>query len=61
MDCKEEALAAYDKALKIQPDFGDAWFNKGYVLGSLGRTQEALCVFEKALVILRRNQFARVN
>lgn len=45
----EEALAAYDKALEIKPDFHLAWYNRGNALGSLERYEEALISYDKAL------------
>ena len=28
----EEAVASYDKALEIKPEFADVWYNKGMAL-----------------------------
>jgi len=45
----DEALKAYDKAIKIKPDFAEAWYNKGVALGNLGLYNEALKAFNKQL------------
>lgn len=42
----EEAIASYDRALGLSPDFAQALYNKGQVLGSLGRTEEAIEVYD---------------
>lgn len=45
----EEAVAAYDEALQLQPDFFAAWLNRGVALDRLGRYPEAIASFERAL------------
>jgi tetratricopeptide (TPR) repeat protein len=47
----EEALASYDKALAIQPDFAEALCNRGVSLQGLKRYDEALASYDKALAI----------
>jgi len=47
----EEAIACFDKALALEPEYGHAWSNKGVVLYSLGRNRESLQCFERALQI----------
>ncbi|WP_353572711.1 tetratricopeptide repeat protein [Candidatus Albibeggiatoa sp. nov. BB20] len=32
LDKYEEAIASYDKALKIKPDYALAWYNRGVSL-----------------------------
>lgn len=44
----EKALAAYDKALEIDPDDADAWFNKGETLMKMGNIPEAAKCFDRA-------------
>ncbi|NEQ36182.1 MAG: tetratricopeptide repeat protein [Okeania sp. SIO3I5] len=48
---KLEAIAAYDKALEIKPDYYYAWNNKGNTLSDLGRYEEAISAYDKALGI----------
>jgi tetratricopeptide (TPR) repeat protein len=47
----EEALANYDRALAIQPDFAQALSNRGNVLFELKRHEEALANYDRALAI----------
>ncbi|HAX79913.1 MAG TPA: hypothetical protein DCY88_29780, partial [Cyanobacteria bacterium UBA11372] len=47
----EEAIAFFDKALRLQPDYYDAWCQRGLALGHLGRHEEALTSFNNALAI----------
>jgi tetratricopeptide (TPR) repeat protein len=44
----EKAIAAYDNALKIDPEDADAIFVKGQTLVKLGRVPEAMKHFETA-------------
>jgi tetratricopeptide (TPR) repeat protein len=46
-----DALAAYDAALAINPQYATAHYNRGLVLHDLGRQEEALVAFDAALVI----------
>jgi len=46
-----EALAAYDRALGLRPDYVEALSNRGYLLAELGRNSEALESFERALAV----------
>jgi tetratricopeptide (TPR) repeat protein len=45
----DRAVAYYDKAAEVQPDYAYAWSNKGVALSRLNRHEEALCAYEKAL------------
>ncbi len=47
----EEAIASYDRALAIKPDYHDAWYNRGFALGNLGQFEEALASYDRALAI----------
>jgi tetratricopeptide (TPR) repeat protein len=56
----EEAIASYDKALEIKPDYHEAWLQSGHALVKLGRLEEAIASFDKALEFkpdLRRKAF----
>ena len=46
-----EAIASYEKALEIKPDYYLAWNNRGYTLYELQRYSEAIASYEKALEI----------
>jgi tetratricopeptide (TPR) repeat protein len=45
------AYAAYEKALKLNPQLHQAWYGKGLVLTYWKRPQEALAAYEQALKI----------
>ncbi len=45
----EAAIACYDKALQLKPDYHQAWYNRGIDLGKLGRLDEAIASYDKAL------------
>lgn len=45
----EEALAAFDRAIQIKPDFYQAWYSRGLVLLSLEKYSEAVEAFERAI------------
>lgn len=47
----EDAINAYNQALKIQPDLADTWNNRGVVLTRMQRYQEAIDSYEKATQI----------
>ena len=45
----EEALAHYDKAILLKPDYPEAWNNKGVIFGELRRYEEAINHYKKAI------------
>ena len=45
----EEALASYDQAISLQPDYAIAWNDRGYPLANLGRYEEALASYDQAI------------
>src|SRR6266566_7030494 len=45
----QEALAAFEQAIRLDPNFALAYNNKGNALGNLKRYQEALAAFEQAI------------
>ena len=47
----EAALANYDQALALRPDFMEAWSNRGAVLKGMRRHKEALDSFDRALAL----------
>ena len=44
----EEALAAYDQAIRLNPNDDFAYYGKGIALRTMGKTNEAEQAFEKA-------------
>jgi spermidine synthase len=57
----EEAIAHYQKALEIKPDFTEAHNNLGNALAGSGRFAEAIAHYRKALEIKRDYVDARRN
>jgi predicted O-linked N-acetylglucosamine transferase (SPINDLY family) len=47
----DEALASFDKALAIKPEFAAAWLGRGNVFHDTNRFAEAFAAYEKALAI----------
>jgi len=47
----EEAIAAYNEALLIKPDYAEAHNNMGNALRGQGKLEEAIAAFNKALLI----------
>ncbi|WP_147069062.1 CHAT domain-containing protein [Microcystis aeruginosa] len=45
------AIASWDRALEIKPDFHEAWYNRGNALHSLGRLEQAIASYDRALEI----------
>jgi tetratricopeptide (TPR) repeat protein len=49
MDKVEDAIASYDKALQMDPDNAEAWFNKGMTLKKMGQITESTKCIEKCI------------
>ncbi|MFA4986573.1 MAG: tetratricopeptide repeat protein, partial [Candidatus Brocadiia bacterium] len=45
----EDAIAAYDRAIALDPQHGNAHNLRGVVLGKLGKLDEALAAYDKAI------------
>ena len=56
-----EALASYDAALALKPDYAEAHNNRGNALLDLNRTDDALASFEQALALKPDYADALVN
>jgi tetratricopeptide (TPR) repeat protein len=52
---RDEALAQYNDAIRLDPHYADAHFNAGNALMQLGRTTEAIAHFEDALRLRPRD------
>nr|MDZ8042579.1 tetratricopeptide repeat protein [Nostoc sp. CreGUA01] len=47
----EQAIASYDQATKIKPDYHQAWYNRGIALFNLGRLEQAIASYDQATKI----------
>ena len=45
------AIASYDRALEIKPDYHQAWYNRGVALDNLGKYEKAIASWDRALEI----------
>ena len=51
LEASAEALASYDKAIALKPDFAEAYSNRGNALMDLKRPEEALASYERAIAL----------
>lgn len=56
-----EAVALFDRALGIRPDFPGCLNSKGFALQDMGRMPEALAAFAKAVELAPEMDMARLN
>ena len=47
----QEALASFDKALALKPDYPEAFNNRGNALRAMGRFEEALASYDRAVAL----------
>src|SRR6185312_16761312 len=57
----DKAIASYQRALAIKPDFEDAYYNLGNALVQAGKMNEAIVSYQKALEIEPRDASASFN
>ncbi len=57
----EKAIAAYNRAIQIQPDNPTIWTNKGVLLGHLQRYEEAIAACDRAIDINPKYTLAWYN
>lgn len=57
----EEALAASNRAIGLDPDFADAWSNRSVPLWYLNRERQALAATERAIAIAPNSSLAWFN
>jgi len=43
-----ESISAFDEAIRLDPNYAEAWHFKGVTLKALGRNEEANAAFAKA-------------
>ena len=51
----DEAIKAFDEAIKINPKASNAWYSKGAVLDKLNKLDEAIKAYDKAIKINPKN------
>ena len=56
-----EAIAAYNKAIAIDPDYLWAWNNRGEAYAELGKIEQAMVDFEKAIKLDRAKSYVPLN
>jgi tetratricopeptide (TPR) repeat protein len=61
IDDDDEALVAYEEALRLNPSVRDSWYGKAHVLSELKRYHEALHAYDEALRIDPRYYWAWFN
>ena len=47
----QEAVASFDRAIRLKPDYAEAHSNLGNALTALGRLEEAVTSYRKALTL----------
>jgi tetratricopeptide (TPR) repeat protein len=47
----EEAIASYNRAISIKPNYPEVWNNRGISLDNLGRYEEAIASYDRAISI----------
>ncbi len=47
----QAAIASYDRAIEIKPDYHKAWYNRGLALDDLGRNEDAIASYDRAIEI----------
>ena len=56
-----EAIVQYDKAVEINPNFAEAYNNRGISFNNLNRFEDAIMSFDKALDLDREHMLASQN
>ncbi len=57
----EEALRAYDEAIRLNPEYKEAYYNKGATLEQIGRYEEALQAYKKAVELNPQDTNVRIT
>lgn len=58
---RDGALKAYGEAIKLKPDYAEAWSNKGVVLKDLDKKEDALKAYDEAIRLKPDYAVARSN
>lgn len=54
----EKSIAAYSEAIKLQPDYSKAYYQRGYIYTELNQPEKAIADFEKTISIDDKNSKA---
>ncbi|WP_229390715.1 tetratricopeptide repeat protein [Methanosarcina sp. DH2] len=46
---EDEAIKAYEQAIKLKPDYAEAWYNKSVVLASIDKVDDSIKARQRAL------------
>ena len=57
----DEAIAAYDNALQLNPQLAEAWYGKGVVLNKQGKYDDAITAYDNAIGLNPRFAYAWCN
>jgi len=57
----DQAMVHYDEAIRLLPNYADAYYNRGNVLFAKGRVDEAIADWEKTLQIQPNDADARTS
>ncbi len=49
LELRNEAIAAYDRAVQLKPNFYQAWYARGNVLSELGNYEAAIASYDRAI------------
>ena len=56
-----KAIENYDKAIELNPNYEEAWYNKGWRLGKLERYEEAVACYDKVIELNPNDEEAWFN
>jgi protein O-GlcNAc transferase len=59
--CHDRAAAEFKEALRLDPNYVEAWYNFGYSLRTRGLWQEAIACFERTIALAPKHPHARTN
>ena len=60
LELYEAAITDYDEAIRRDPDYAEAYYNRGGLLAELGYTDEAEQVLQTALQLARQAENERL-
>ena len=60
-DLPEKSIAAYNKALALNPNSADVWTDQGVMYRKTGQFDKAIACFDKAVQIDPKHEIARFN